>query len=190
MSHALSRAEQRTADAVGDLMELWGFKRQLGRIWAVLFLSPVPLTAPELSARLQVSSGLLSMGLQELRHWGVVRGVYLPGQRKKHFEAETDIWRMVRRVFEERERKAIESAVESLLDALANVKAAALDTDPAVRSVAHFQRKRIEQLVDLSRMGLGLLRALLDTAKVNLAPLKAISALLGRVRWSPVNRLP
>ena len=41
------------AEAVGALMELWGFRRQLGRVWAVLFLSDKPLAAPELCARLE-----------------------------------------------------------------------------------------------------------------------------------------
>jgi DNA-binding transcriptional regulator GbsR (MarR family) len=73
-------------------MELWGFWRQLGRLWAVLFLSVLPLAAPELCERLRISTGLLSMSLAELRGWGVVRGVQVPGDRKEHFAAETNIW--------------------------------------------------------------------------------------------------
>ncbi|HET8734161.1 MAG TPA: ArsR family transcriptional regulator, partial [Anaeromyxobacteraceae bacterium] len=103
-SHALQRSDLAVADAVGALMELWGFRRQLGRIWAVLFLSERPLAAPELCDRLEISTGLLSMSLAELRHWGVVRSVDIPGDRKEHFEAETDIWMLVRRVLSERER--------------------------------------------------------------------------------------
>ena len=36
---ALRRAEGRAADAVGALLVLWGFKRQMGRVWTVLYLS-------------------------------------------------------------------------------------------------------------------------------------------------------
>ena len=68
-SFALSRADLAVADAVGALMELWGFRRQLGRIWAVLFLSERPLAAPDLCERLRISTGLLSMSLAELRRW-------------------------------------------------------------------------------------------------------------------------
>ena len=63
----LQRSDLAAADAVGALMELWGFRRQLGRAWAVLFLSDRPLAAPELCARLEISTGLLSMTLAELR---------------------------------------------------------------------------------------------------------------------------
>ncbi|HTN52187.1 MAG TPA: ArsR family transcriptional regulator, partial [Anaeromyxobacter sp.] len=103
-SFALQKADLAVADAVGALMELWGFRRQLGRIWAVLFLSDRPLAAPELCDRLQISTGLLSMSLAELRRWGVARSVEVAGDRKEHYEAETNVWKMVSRVLREREK--------------------------------------------------------------------------------------
>jgi DNA-binding transcriptional regulator GbsR (MarR family) len=131
-SFALQRAELAVADAVGELMELWGFRRQLGRIWAVLFLSERPLAAPDLCERLRISTGLLSMSLAELRRWGVVRSAPVAGDRKEHFEAETNIWSLVRRVLAERERKAISVALASVEEALREVKGALADVDPQV----------------------------------------------------------
>jgi hypothetical protein len=43
---ATATPELVAADAVGALMELWGFRRQLGRVWTVLFVSDRPLIAP------------------------------------------------------------------------------------------------------------------------------------------------
>jgi HTH-type transcriptional regulator, glycine betaine synthesis regulator len=180
-SFALQRAELAVADAVGELMELWGFRRQLGRIWAVLFLSERPLAAPDLCERLQISTGLLSMSLSELRSWGVVRTVSVPGDRKEHFEAETNIWSLVRRVLAERERKAIDAALATVEQALREVKAALSDVDPAVKSAARFRLQRLEQLAQLCRVGQGLLQVLLQSARVDIAPLKLLSeALAGR----------
>jgi len=182
-SHALSRAELRVADAVGALMELWGFRRQLGRIWTVLFLSERPLPAPELCERLQISTGLLSMSLSELRGWGVVRTVSVRGDRKEHYEAETDIWKMVRRVLSERERRAVEEALRAFEGALAEVRGALADVDPAVKAAARHRLRRLAQLTTLTRTALGILRVLLESARVDLSPLKAFSeALSGRER--------
>jgi len=182
-SHALSRAEARVADAVGALMELWGFRRQLGRIWAVLFLSERPLAAPELCERLSISTGLLSMSLQELRRWGVVRGVAVPGDRKEHYRAETNVWRMVRRVLAEREKRAVEEALAVFEAALADARGALRDVDPRVKRAARHQLERLSQLVALTRGALAMLRVLLETARLDLAPLKALSeALSGRGR--------
>jgi len=177
-SFALGRAELSVANAIGELMELWGFRRQLGRIWAVLFLSERPLAAPDLCDRLKVSTGLLSMSLTELRSWGVVRSVDVPGDRKEHFEAETNIWSLVRKVLAERERKAIEGALGTVEAALADAKGALHDVDPRVKSAARFRIQRLEQLVALCRVGQGLLKVLLDTARVDVSPLKAMSELL------------
>ncbi len=178
-SYALQRAELAVADAVGELMELWGFRRQLGRIWAVLFLSERPLAAPDLCDRLQISTGLLSMSLSELRGWGVVRSVAIPGDRKEHFEAETNIWSLVRRVLAERERRAIDRALETVEVALRQVRGARADVDPRVTAAARFRLERLEQLAQLCRVGQGMLKVLLDSARVDIAPLKLLSEALG-----------
>src|SRR5512133_2208096 len=150
-SPGLRRADLAAADAVGTLMELWGFRRQLGRVWAVLFLSDRPLAAPELCARLGISTGLLSMSLAELRRWGVVRPVEVPGERKEHYEPETNVWRLVARVLREREKRAVEGALAAFERALHDARAALVDVDPAVKAAARFKARRLEVLVDLSR---------------------------------------
>ncbi|MBI5069060.1 MAG: ArsR family transcriptional regulator [Deltaproteobacteria bacterium] len=179
---SLSRAELQAAEAVGSLMELWGFRRQLGRIWTVLFLSERPLAAPELCERLQISTGLLSMSLAELRRWGVVKGATVPGDRKEHFEAETHVWRLVRRVLAERERRAVEGALAVVESALAELRGAIAESagDPRVRAMARFRMERLEELANLCRVGLSLLKALIDGSRADVSPLRALSEALSR----------
>jgi DNA-binding transcriptional regulator GbsR (MarR family) len=179
-SFALVRADLAVADAVGALMELWGFRRQLGRIWAVLYLADRPLAAPDLCDRLRISTGLLSMSLAELRQWGVVRPVAVPGDRKEHFEAETNVWRLVSRVLREREKRAVEGALATFERALGECRAALADVDPAVKAAARFKVKRLELLADLSRAALSVLRLLVDSGRADAGPLKTLSEALGR----------
>ncbi len=179
-SHALARADLAVAEKVGALMELWGFRRQLGRVWAVLFLSSRPLAAPELCDRLGISTGLLSMSLAELRSWGVVRGVPVAGDRKEHYQAETNVWKLVAHVLRERERKAVQEALDAFDRILAEVRSAASDPDPAVRSMARFKARRLEMLADLCRAALGVLRLLLDSARADVGPIKLLSEAFGR----------
>lgn len=179
---SLSRAELQAAEAVGSLMELWGFRRQLGRIWTVLFLSERPLAAPELCERLQISTGLLSMSLAELRRWGVVKSATVPGDRKEHFEAETHVWRLVRRVLAERERRAVEAALAAVEGAMADLRGAIAESagDPRLRAMARFRMERLEQLANLCRVGLTVLRALIDGSRADVSPLRALSEALSR----------
>jgi DNA-binding transcriptional regulator GbsR (MarR family) len=107
MTHAesnLRRAELLAADAIGDVIEHWGFRKALGRVWTVLFVEAEPLPAADIGERLQMSAGAVSMALTELQRWGVVRRVWRPGERREFFEAETDFWKMISKVFDERER--------------------------------------------------------------------------------------
>jgi DNA-binding transcriptional regulator GbsR (MarR family) len=179
---ALVRADLAVADAVGALMELWGFRRQLGRVWAVLFLSEHPLAAPELCARLEISTGLLSMTLAELRRWGVVRSVDVPGDRKEHYEPETNVWRLVARVLREREQRAVEGALAAFERALHDVRTALADADPAVKAAARFKARRVEVLVDLSRAALNVLRVLVESARADAGPIKTLSEMVTRGR--------
>jgi len=181
-----SPPERLAADAVGALVELWGFRRQLGRVWTLLFLSERPLAAPALRARLGISAGLLSMSLAELRGWGVVRRVAVPGDRKAHWEAETDVWRLVRHVLAERERRALEGALATLQEALAEAQGAPADADPRVGRAARFQAQRIAQLAGLARTALAVLQALLRSARADLGPLRTLSGALAMRRRAGV----
>lgn len=96
-------AALQVADAVGALMEFWGFKRAMGRMWTILYLSEEPLSAQTLGERLSMSAGAVSMTLQELQKWGAVRKTWRPGERRDYYEPETSIWKMVSRVFRQRE---------------------------------------------------------------------------------------
>jgi len=102
-------AELLAADAIGDIIEHWGFRKGLGRVWTVLFLAAEPQPAAAIGERLSMSAGAVSMALTELQRWGVVHRVWRPGERREFFEAETDFWRMISKVFDERERLLAES---------------------------------------------------------------------------------
>ena len=102
-------AELLAADAIGDIIEHWGFRKGLGRLWTVLFIAAEPLPAAVIGERLSMSAGAVSMALTELQRWGVVHRVWRPGERREFFQAETDFWRMISKVFDERERLLGES---------------------------------------------------------------------------------
>lgn len=112
--NASREAELIAADAIGDIIEHWGFRKVLGRVWTVLFIAAEPLPAAIIGERLSMSAGATSMALTELQRWGVVKRVWRPGERKEFYEAETDFWRMISKVFDERERLLASSVRERL----------------------------------------------------------------------------
>jgi DNA-binding transcriptional regulator GbsR (MarR family) len=117
------------------------------------------------------------MTLSELSRWGVVRKVWIQGERKDFFTAEVQLWKMISRVFNEREKIEILAAIEAFEEALAGLEARRRDADPAVRDRAELQHERISQLLEVARLGQRLLDALLSTAKIDAEPL--VKFLLG-----------
>lgn len=171
------RSEILMSDAVGRLIEFWGFKRNMGRIWTVLFLSDDPLTAKDLQERLQLSSGAVSMTVGELARWGVVKKVWVQGDRRDFFVAEGNFWKMISRVLAERERVEILEAIDAMEEALEYARAKGKVGDERARRRAQRQVERIEQLLELARLGRRLLDALLERARVDATPL--LGVLLG-----------
>jgi DNA-binding transcriptional regulator GbsR (MarR family) len=166
----LWESERIVSDAIGRLMELWGFKRNMGRVWAVLYLANEPLTAKQLRGRLQLSSGAVSMTLNELSRWGVVRKIWVQGDRRDFYEAEANVWKMISRVMRERERTEIVQALEAFEDALLALdrRAEQARDEQAEASIrARVQRDRIERLLDLAKMGRSMLDALISNARLD-----------------------
>jgi HTH-type transcriptional regulator, glycine betaine synthesis regulator len=160
------------ADAVGRLMAFWGFKHNMGRIWATLYLSERPLTARDLKEGLGISVGSVSMTLSELEQWGVAhQTTTAPRSRSKTYAAQTDLWKMITRVLRDRERVLITDARHAFAEALAHVRNRARSPDPAIRARARVQEERIKLLLDLTRLGGSLLDALVETGRVDMSPL-------------------
>jgi DNA-binding transcriptional regulator GbsR (MarR family) len=166
----LQEAELAAAEAIGTLIEFWGFKRQMGRIWTLLYLSDEPLAAAEICDRLQLSAGAASMTLAELEHWGVVQRTRKAGDRRDFFSAETDIWKMVSRVWRERELRQIERAMDAFEKARRLVEP--LARGPAGTARARFKLERLRTLGSLARLGEALATMALDQGKLDLSPLR------------------
>jgi HTH-type transcriptional regulator, glycine betaine synthesis regulator len=167
-------AELRVAEVIGGLMEFWGFKAVMGRMWTILYLSPEPLPAAELGERLQASAGAVSMALNDLQKWGVVKKAWRPGERRDFYEPETSIWKMVTRVFRERELAYVRAAIEAFESArkqLAKLRGAA---DAETRKRLKFMDGRLGSLLTLSRIGEGLLIMLSTGQSVDPTPMRTL----------------
>ena len=163
------------ADAVGALIESWGFKRNMGRMWAVLYLENHPLSAADLGERLGLSTGAVSMLLTELQEWGVIKKAWVVGERREHYEPETSIWKVVSRVLRERELQWIRTAHDSFASAHEQLAPA---TDERTATIA----KRVAGLVQLAQVGATLLEAVLQGESIDSLPLKTMGDLAKAVR--------
>ena len=160
----------KVADAVGALMEAWGFRRNMGRMWAVLYLEDHPLTAADLGDRLGLSTGAVSMLVNELEQWGIIKKTWVIGERREHFAAETSIWKMISRVFRERELRWIRTAREAFTAAGAQLEPGDDDRHRLIAS-------RVAGLTQLAEVGAHLLETMLEGEAVDSLPIKTVGEL-------------
>ncbi|MCI0574294.1 MAG: MarR family transcriptional regulator [Myxococcaceae bacterium] len=158
-SGRLERWEAIAVDAVGNVIEFWGFKRNQGRVWALLYLRGTALTAADIERELALSKGGVSMLLRDLEGWGVVQRTRLPGETAWHYRAESDFMRMVARVIEQREAGLLGRIRADLQEALALAI-----TDGEVRPE---QRHRLERMAALAEQVDRAVRLFLKTARLD-----------------------
>ena len=92
-------------DGVGAGAAPSGLLTQLqGRIFALLYLQPRPMSLDEIATELHHSKSNISTTMRGLVEWHLVRRVEVPGSRKDYYEAATDFWRVMQEIFERRFR--------------------------------------------------------------------------------------
>jgi DNA-binding transcriptional regulator GbsR (MarR family) len=106
----------------GEMGEKWGINRTVAQIHGLLYLSPKPLNAEEISATLSVARSTVSVGLHELESWGIVRVVHVLGDRTDHFEVKGDVYEMFRFIVDHRKRREVDPTLQMLRGAVAELE--------------------------------------------------------------------
>jgi DNA-binding transcriptional regulator GbsR (MarR family) len=148
-------------------MQFWGFKRPMGRLWAVLYLSPAPISAADLAVYLKMSSGAVSMALTDLERWGAVTRTWIPGDRKDYFVAEPSVWKLVQRVVRERELGLVKDFGASLEAAESELSQLQAQTTQDLTPAFGYKLGRLRQLRQLSQAGETILSALVAGGAVD-----------------------
>src|SRR3954453_41067 len=138
----LAAAVQRFILHWGEMGDQWGVNRSVAQIHALLYLSERPLTAEEISDTLGMARSNVSNSIKELAGWKLVRRVPMLGDRRDHFEAETDLWQMVTRIAQGRKEREIDPAAAALRACRAEAEG-----DPRVSPVAKKRLREMEAFV-------------------------------------------
>lgn len=157
MHKSLDTVNESTVAGLGRLARFFGFSDVMGRLYGVLMLTPGPLSLDELAETLEISKGSVSMNMRSLERWGMAKEVWMRGERKKYYAAESDLWQVVRNVLSGREMREVQVAIQVLNDSLEKLKAADTELSDEERQLAIYYLERITELQGLfqfARMGL------------------------------------
>src|SRR5512135_1981168 len=139
----LSETAWRFIHHFGEMGSRWGISRTVGQIYALLYISYVPLNADDITHLLSFSRSNVSMGLKELQSWRLLRSEFRDGDRREYFKTPEDVWEIFRTLADERRRREVEPTLSVLRECL---------LDPVTtQEDVHFH-KRMQAMYDLISM--------------------------------------
>jgi DNA-binding transcriptional regulator GbsR (MarR family) len=130
----------------GNMGDRWGVNRSVSQVHALLYVSERPLTAEEIADALSMARSNVSNSLRELASWQLIRRVPVLGDRRDHFQAETDLWTMVKCIAAGRKARELDPAAAALRECVAEAR-----KDPAVGTQATARLE--EMLAFVERLG-------------------------------------
>ena len=158
----------------GEMGTRWGINRTVAQVHALLFISPKPVNAEDITKTLSVARSNVSTSLRELQGWGIVRVVHVLGDRRDHFESVKDVWEIFRIVSEERKRREIDPTLRVLRECVEELRGAG-DSDK-------YTRERLESMLEFLMVMTGLFE---EVVRMPASALKGVA----KLRWKVITLL-
>ena len=118
MPTPLSKIKEDFTQGLSQISRFWGFPKGMGAIFAVLYLSPTPLSLNEIVQETGLTKGAISTEIRALARVGLVHRSAKLGDRKDYYEAETDFYAAIRSILKERQNSEFDRAVRSVKETL------------------------------------------------------------------------
>jgi DNA-binding transcriptional regulator GbsR (MarR family) len=162
----------------GDMGSQWGVNRTVAQIHALLYVSPAPMTAEDIAAVLGVARSNVSTSIRELLAWNLIRRVPVKGDRRDHFEAESDIWELAARIAAGRKARELDPALAALKACVTGAT-----SDASVHPLA---AKRLKEMLDFTETADRWFTQMLVVPRPQLAALMRLGARI--VRFLPAGK--
>ncbi|BAC50528.1 transcriptional regulatory protein [Bradyrhizobium diazoefficiens USDA 110] len=128
----------------GDMGDEWGVNRSVSQIHGLLYLAEAPMTAEDIADTLGMARSNVSNSIKELLAWSLIRRVPILGDRRDHFEAETDIWEVAARIAARRKERELDPAIVALRACVSDAA-----DDPTINPVAS---KRLKEMLAFTEL--------------------------------------
>lgn len=152
MNKSLELAQDRFIEKIGNMCNKFGLNHFMAQLYAVLYLSNKPLSLDDLTERLKVSKGNVSVNIRELERWGAVRQIWVKGSRKDFYVAEEDI----KKIISERVKSSISKRINEVNQMLAEfndiISSGGKDFTSEEAEIVENYKKRLKKIEELNKM--------------------------------------
>ena len=137
--------EETIIQTAGEMAESLSINRLVGQIYALLYVSPEPVSLDEMVGKLKISKSSASVTIRILEDWNAVKKVLIPGSRKDYYTAEGDFFKDISERLEQGFTRRLGYASQKL-DA---VKTLALHQANGDKKLKNFYLGRLKQLEEI-----------------------------------------
>ena len=175
LTPVLSAVNDSMLDGLGQLADYFGYNKVIGKMYGALLLSPHAMSLDDLMNHLEVSKASVSMNMRLLENLGIVKEVWVRGDRRKYYEAETDFWKIMRNVIGSRELRDVNQALDVLEQNINNLRETAPTMKESDKELGNFYIQRIDEMRDFFRFAKLILTAIMERdRKINISHVKRV----------------
>jgi len=173
MTQSLNKIKKDFTQGLSQISRFWGFPKGMGAIFAVLYLSPTPLSLDEIVTETGLTKGAISTEIRSLARMGLVHRSTKLGDRKDYYEAESDFYAAIRSILQERQNSEFDRAVRSVKDTLT-----AMDENWVDNEDWNFVYQRVQALQEFFDAIDSLTKAVIKLESLGLANVSKILGVL------------
>ena len=175
MTTQLPQLKQDFTESLSQISRFWGFPKGMGAIFAVLYLSPSPLSLDEIVQETGLTKGAVSTEVRALARMGLVHRSSKLADRKDYYEAESDFYQSIRSILKERQNSEFDRSLRSVREMLEKLEAGSVSGNQAEVQFVH---ERLQALQDFFDAIDSLTRAVVKLEKLGLGNVKSILGVL------------
>lgn len=175
MAVKLSQLKKDFTESLSQISRFWGFPKGMGAIFAVLYLSPAPLSLDEIVQETGLTKGAVSTEVRTLARMGLVHRSSKLADRKDYYEAESDFYQSIRSILKERQNSEFDRSLRSVREMLEKLESGSVSGNEAE---VQFIRERAQALQDFFDVIDSLTNAVVKLEKLGLGNVKSILGVL------------
>lgn len=176
MTTKLTQLKQDFTEGLSQISRFWGFPKGMGAIFAVLYLSPLPLSLDEIVQQTGLTKGAISTEVRTLARMGLVHRSSKLADRKDYYEAESDFYKSIRSILKERQNSEFDNAIRSVQETLKELESGSVSGDEAEVKFVYERIKALQEffnaidtltsaVIKLESLGLGNVKKILSVLK-------------------------
>lgn len=175
MGDQFFQIKQDFTEGMSQISKFWGLPKGMGAIFAVLYLSPMPLSLDDIVEQTGLTKGAVSTNVRGLARMGLVHPSTKLGDRKDYYQAETDFYRSIRTILKERQSSEFDAAIRSVREMLEKLEAGEGSRDEAQR---RFLLERVRALQSFFDALDGLFSAVIRLESLGITTIEKVLSIL------------